>query len=186
MRSGLLRTRRCCVSGEILPDAVAFQADELTWKQHPVSGEWVPPKRQQAFLDFLATPAALRDYPSQTAWAQAHGVPWDAIKRWKKDQRFQNALWKKARNVLLDPQVLTDIFHYVSRSAMDEDLSPSLRFKYLRTYLELVGEIGAGSGGNVWVNVFPTPVEQLSETELEAQLAALERERNTIDGTVVE
>lgn len=165
---------------------VVVEADELTWKQHPVSGEWIPPRRQQALLDFLATPKGLRDHPSQTAWAQANGVPMDAIKRWKKDQRFQDALWKRARGVLLDPQVLTDIFHYVSTAAMDEELSPSLRFKYLRTYLELVGEIGAGSGGNVWVNVFPTPVEQLSERELEAQLAALESERNTIDGVVVE
>jgi hypothetical protein len=169
-----------------LPEAVVFEADEYNWKQHPVSGEWVPPKLQQAFLDFLATPAALRDFPSQTAWAQANGVAADRLKRWKKDQRFQNALWKKARNVLLDPQVLTDIFHYISRAAMDDELSPSLRFKYMRTYLELVGEIGAGSGGNVWVNVFPTPVEQLSESELEAQLAALERDRNTIDGEVVD
>lgn len=170
-----------------IPAAAVVEADEYVWRQHPVSGEWIPPRRQQMLLDWLTTPTQLREHPTKTQFCQSAGIPMNSVKVWQRDQRFQNALWKQARRVLVDPQTLIDIFHFTARSAMDEDMTPSMRYKYLRLYLELVGEIGqGGSGGNVWVNVFPTPVDQLSEAELEAQLAALERDRNTIDGDVVE
>lgn len=169
-----------------MSDNLPVAPDEIYWKQDPLDGSWIPPLRQERFLQWLTTPKSLRDYPTQIAYSQGEGVPMDTLKVWKRDQRFQNELWKRARKTLVDPQVLIDIFHYVSSAALDEDRPDNVRYKFVRTYLELVGEIGQGSGQNVWVNVFQTPVDQLSEQELEAQLAALQAEKNTIDGELVE
>lgn len=168
------------MAGEIEP----VQQDEYQWRQAE-DGRWLPPKRQERLIDFLVTPKSLRPYPSQEQFLKAESIPYETAVRWKRDPRFRNEMWRRAKEHLVDPETVGQIFAYITEVALDTEKSDNVRYKFMRTWLELVGEIG-GQNDRPWMHILHAAPQEMSEAELERRLEELERERNTIDAEVVE
>jgi len=172
-----------------MSDLQRFEPHEYLWRQHPDSGELVPPIRQDQFLNWLVTPKVLRHPPTQVEYSKLHKIPVEKLSEWKRDQRFQMELWRRAQRVL-NPETVVEIVNYFAAVALDEDQPHHTRFKFAKAYVDLAAQIGYGAGpknevNNTWVQIFngqARPADQLSDEELVRELQA----HGVIDVEVVE
>lgn len=150
------------------------------WTRHPETGAWVAPQKQSMLLDFLTTPRELRAYESQAEWAKAHGVSEYTIRDWKRDPRFYNELWLRARQILSGPDTIVEIFNYIARMATDDEAKPETRLKYINLYLKLIDQMG-DKPRSVTLNIFQDQrsIEERSDEEL-ARMAGI------VDAEVIE
>lgn len=105
--------------------------------------EWSP--NQLRFIEWLATPSALRDPQFQRDLAYELGVKEETLSRWKRLDGLTAAASSLSHKMLGDD--LPDIFGALRREAM------SGSYQHIKLVLEVTGYIGGENSAGVNVNV---------------------------------
>jgi hypothetical protein len=117
--------------------------------------------RQEAFLNWLVTPASGRVPSSQTAYAQQIGVDETTLRRWKNKPAFKAEWEKRVAALQGSPERTQQILDNLFARAMDGDNNSA------KLYLQATGRLAP-----VQVNVEHSgKVTELSDSELDALIA---------------
>lgn len=84
------------------------------------SGTPVPPELQSKFLDWLLADPDDKEFPSQRAWCEAHGITQRTVRTWKKDDRFKREWERRAAEKNVSPERMQDILDTLYRVAVND------------------------------------------------------------------
>jgi len=124
------------------------------------AGKPVPPPLQAEFIRWLTTPKVERDPPSQAKFAEKHGISEEAMRRWKRNPKFQQVWQEAADEINLDPQRLQDVIGTLATQAIAGDPRAA------KLYLEYAKQLAPQR-----LVVEHRNAADLSDAELRAQLA---------------
>jgi transposase-like protein len=146
----------------------AYTAEpERVWLWNETRGEWVVPKLQAEYIDWLLTPEWLREPRLVREFQEKIGVHTQTLYKWRKEKRFQDALKKRADELNADVATTQEVLNAVQSAAKNGDI------KAAQLWLQFRGELTQRTEIAVVDDLRGKPTEELIAT-LKHEIAVLE------------
>ena len=101
------------------------------WQTDTDTGKQVMPSTWRNFLDWLLL-GPEREPSTQKAWAEAHEVHEDSLRRWKRDPRFIREWDRRAAELNINPERVQSVIDALWQRAADGDVkAASLYLQYI-------------------------------------------------------
>lgn len=124
---------------------------------------------REAFAQWLITPPDEREFKTQTAFAEAHGVTKESLSHWKANQQFMRQVYRRAGSVIrLD--WIQPIMRHQYEIATSKNVKPSestSAAKFLIAVMEVTMSLEEA------IEDAQRPIEALSLDELREELAEI-------------
>lgn len=128
-----------CVSAEpkiVTPNGVGGyrgREAEYVWRYDTERKEWIVPLRQARYIEWVLTPKAERKPRTLAEFARLNGFNPETVYRWKRDQRFKDALKKAAENVNYSTERIQDVIDAMWERACNGDVkAAALYLQYVQ------------------------------------------------------
>jgi hypothetical protein len=144
---------------------------ERVWLWNETRGEWVVPKLQAEYIDWLLTPEWLREPRLVREFQEKIGVHTQTLYKWRKEKRFQDALKKRADELNADVATTQEVLNAVQSAAKNGDI------KAAQLWLTYRGELTQRTEIAVVDDLRGKPTEELIAT-LKHEIAVLESSMN--------
>jgi hypothetical protein len=139
-----------------------MNTNQFHWKKDQ-EGNWVPPERIEAFVEWACTPRLVKDPKTVKLWAEANGWAHQTVKEWAVDERVRLLIRARLKDLNINDLHIQEVVDAMHSAAASGDVrAATLYLQYVQAFVP-----------KQRVVVEDKRVSDMSDEEFERQVQAL-------------